>query len=234
MATLVVEGPSPGARTARGRHAAARRWSGGPLDHAPTSPAGPPSEGREAHRASVPERYSAHTVREIQRPKHERRAKRTMPATTTRTKRERTVEPPRNDVPRNTVVHADALRVLADLPAGHVDLTVFSPPYDGIRDYGKNWTLDYQTLGSELFRAASDGGVRGGHRRRHEGFRQVAHDLPLGRGLGGPRGWRLFECCIYQRHGNPGAWWSQRFRVDHEYILIFFRVTARVSSTRRR
>jgi site-specific DNA-methyltransferase (adenine-specific) len=36
-------------------------------------------------------------------------------------------------------------------------------------------------------------------------------------------GWKLFECCIYGRHGNPGAWWSQRFRVDHEYILIFFK-----------
>ena len=36
-------------------------------------------------------------------------------------------------------------------------------------------------------------------------------------------GWKLFECCIYSRHGNPGAWWSKRFRVDHEFILIFFK-----------
>ena len=36
-------------------------------------------------------------------------------------------------------------------------------------------------------------------------------------------GWRLFEQCVYARHGNPGAWWSQRFRVDHEAILIFFK-----------
>ncbi len=36
-------------------------------------------------------------------------------------------------------------------------------------------------------------------------------------------GWRLFEQCIYFRDGNPGAWWSQRFRVDHEYILLFLK-----------
>jgi site-specific DNA-methyltransferase (adenine-specific) len=36
-------------------------------------------------------------------------------------------------------------------------------------------------------------------------------------------GWRLFETVIYKRDGNPGAWWNQRFRVDHEYILIFFK-----------
>lgn len=36
-------------------------------------------------------------------------------------------------------------------------------------------------------------------------------------------GWRLFETCIYQRDGNPGAWWNSRFRVDHEYILLFFK-----------
>ena len=60
---------------------------------------------------------------------------------------------------RNVIIHADALKALGDLPAGHIDLTVFSPPYDGIRDYGKNWTLDYKTLGSELFRATTDGGV---------------------------------------------------------------------------
>jgi hypothetical protein len=35
-------------------------------------------------------------------------------------------------------------------------------------------------------------------------------------------GFRLFEQVIYSRHGRPGAWWNQRFRVDHENILLFF------------
>jgi beta-glucosidase-like glycosyl hydrolase len=61
--------------------------------------------------------------------------------------------------PRNVVLLADALAVLPTLPKGHIDLTVFSPPYDGIRDYGKDWTLDYHTLGTNLFQATTDGGV---------------------------------------------------------------------------
>lgn len=48
----------------------------------------------------------------------------------------------------DAIVHGDALKLLPELPAGHVDLTVFSPPYDGIRDYGKNWRLDRMMLGA--------------------------------------------------------------------------------------
>jgi site-specific DNA-methyltransferase (adenine-specific) len=36
-------------------------------------------------------------------------------------------------------------------------------------------------------------------------------------------GFRLFECCIYQRFGKPGAWWGTRFRVDSEFILLFLK-----------
>lgn len=82
-----------------------------------------------------------------------------MQRTLTPTQQAHSADAPPRPGPRNTILHADALRALADLPAGHVDLTVFSPPYDGIRDYGKNWTLDYKTLGSALFRATTDGGV---------------------------------------------------------------------------
>ncbi|MCC6320078.1 MAG: hypothetical protein IT438_01410 [Phycisphaerales bacterium] len=82
-----------------------------------------------------------------------------MPATKAKIQLDEPVSEPQSNGPRNTILHADALKALADLPAGQVDLTVFSPPYDGIRDYGKNWMLDYRTLGSELFRATTDGGV---------------------------------------------------------------------------
>ncbi|MCC6952146.1 MAG: hypothetical protein IT433_11975 [Phycisphaerales bacterium] len=82
-----------------------------------------------------------------------------MPTTRAKIRLDEPVGEPKSNGPRNAILHADALKALADLPAGHADLTVFSPPYDGIRDYGKNWTLDYKTLGSELFRATTDGGV---------------------------------------------------------------------------
>ncbi len=125
---------------------------------------------------------------------------------------------------RNTIILGDALAVLPTLPPQSVHLTVFSPPYDGIRDYGKDWRLDYQSLGSELFGVTEAGGVCAvviG-----DGTKNFAKSMTTFRWAVDwvdRAGWRLFECCIYARHGNPGAWWTQRFRVDHEFILIFFK-----------
>lgn len=118
----------------------------------------------------------------------------------------------------------DCLHVLPTLEAESVHLTVFSPPYDGIRDYVGEWRLDYKRLGEELFRVTSDGGVCAvviG-----DGTKDFAKSLTSFRWAVtwcDTANWRLFETCIYSRHGNPGAWWSQRFRVDHEYVLIFFK-----------
>ncbi len=115
----------------------------------------------------------------------------------------------------------DKLPTLADET---IDLTVFSPPYDGIRDYIEKWAFDYSALGKHLFRVTKDGGacalVIG------DGTRDFAKSLTsfrLAIDWCDHAGWRLFETCIYNRDGNPGAWWKSRFRVDHEYILIFFK-----------
>jgi DNA modification methylase len=133
----------------------------------------------------------------------------------------------RDSVPKtgaDQIVVGDALEILPRLPMNSVDLTVFSPPYDGIREYGKDWSLDYKGLGDQLLRVTVDGGVCAvviG-----DGTRNFAKSLTSFRWAVDwvdRAGWRLFECCIYQRHGNPGAWWSQRFRVDHEYILLFLK-----------
>jgi len=122
------------------------------------------------------------------------------------------------------ILNADSRLELPSFPDSYVDLTLFSPPYDGIRDYKKNWAFDYPTLGRELFRVTKEGGVCvvviG------DGTRDFAKSLTTFRlavDWSDRIGWRLFETCIYSRDGNPGAWWTQRFRVDHEYILIFFK-----------
>lgn len=122
------------------------------------------------------------------------------------------------------ILNADALLTLPRFEADSVDLTVFSPPYDGVRDYKGVWEFDYRKLGAELFRVTKEGGVCAvviG-----DGTRDYAKSLTsfrLAVNWCDDVGWRLFETVIYQRHGNPGAWWTKRFRVDHEYILIFFK-----------
>ena len=124
----------------------------------------------------------------------------------------------------NQVINADCLAELPLIPDGFVDLAVFSPPYDGIRDYKKNWAFDYAALGKELFRATKDGGVCAVV--MGDGTKDFAKSLTTFRlavSWVDDIGWQMFEACIYKRDGNPGAWWTQRFRVDHEYILLFFK-----------
>ena len=124
----------------------------------------------------------------------------------------------------HSIIHGDCVTVARELPDASIDLSVFSPPYDGIRDYQKGWVFDFAALGKQLFRITKDGGVCAvviG-----DGTKDFAKSLTtfkLAVEWCENAGWRLFETCIYQRDGNPGAWWSKRFRVDHEYILLFFK-----------
>ena len=125
--------------------------------------------------------------------------------------------------PCNEILCGNALDVLSTFDSDFVDLTVFSPPYDNMRDY-KGYTCDLHVLGEQLFRVTKEGGivvmviqdqtVNGW--KTLTSFRTIV-DWCDSIGFG------LFECNIYNRHGKPGAFWSKRFRVDHEYMPIFIK-----------
>ena len=124
----------------------------------------------------------------------------------------------------NSIINGNYLDVLTHVKDNSVDLIVFSPPYDSIRDYKNEWSFDYSALGKALCRVAKEGSICAvviG-----DGTKDFAKSLTTARltvDWCDNAGWRLFEQCIYYRDGNPGAWWSQRFRVDHEYILLFLK-----------
>lgn len=59
----------------------------------------------------------------------------------------------------NSIVHGDCLDVLGHVKNEAVDLTVFSPPYDSIRDDKSGWSFDYTALGKALHRVSKDGGI---------------------------------------------------------------------------
>lgn len=124
---------------------------------------------------------------------------------------------------RLTLNNCDAIEGTENLPDNSVHLTVTSPPYDAIRDYNGIGNLDLNELGKSLLKKTVDGGVcviviqDGTKNFKKSGTtaRTICNWIDAG--------WNLWEVCIYDRPGRPGAWWSQRFRVDHEYILIFFK-----------
>lgn len=131
--------------------------------------------------------------------------------------------PPRHVVSQPVIHVGDALRHVRTLPSESVDLTLFSPPYDGVRDYKGEWAIDLPALGGELLRVTRGGGfaviVIG------DGTKDFRKSMTTFRTAVAweDAGWGLFECAIYARDGRPGAWWATRFRVDHEYILMFFK-----------
>jgi len=124
----------------------------------------------------------------------------------------------------NRLLTGDCLPLLARLPSGSVDLTVTSPPYDDLRRYDAPTPLDLLKLGEALFRVTKDGGVCivvMGDASRH--FAKSLSSFRLALSWCDCAGWCLFETCLYHRHGVPGPWWRTRLRVDHEFILIFFK-----------
>lgn len=115
----------------------------------------------------------------------------------------------------------DCLEILPTLGAGSVDAVVTSPPYDNIRTYGGQWKVDLPHVGKLLYGCCCEGAT----------VAMVIQDGTEGGAKTGTTarttcawldtGWRLWETCIWNRPGTPGAWWNKRFRVDHEFILIF-------------
>ena len=121
----------------------------------------------------------------------------------------------------NKIILGDCLEVMKDIPNESVDFVITSPPYDKIRKY-KGYFINLFDLGVEISRVLKFGGVcvlviqdqTVDWSKTLTSFRTIVNwcdNTEL----------NLFECCIYRRGGTPGAWWSKRFRVDHEYIPIF-------------
>lgn len=126
-------------------------------------------------------------------------------------------------LPLNKILCGDAVEVMRKFPDNSIDLVVTSPPYDSIRDY-KGFAFDLHTTGKEIFRVLKDGGIAV----------MVIQDQTknFGKSLTSFRtildwcdtiGFKLFETTIYKKYGAEGAWWTKRFRVDHEYMPIFLK-----------
>ena len=122
---------------------------------------------------------------------------------------------------QSKIICGDAIVELGNIPDSTFDLAVFSPPYDGLREYN-GYALDLHALGQQLYRVVKTGGVvvmviqdqTCDGRKTLTSFRTIL-DWCDNIGFG------LFECNIYQKQGKDGAWWAKRFRVDHEYMPIF-------------
>lgn len=121
----------------------------------------------------------------------------------------------------NNVYEIDCIDGLRSLPNDCIDLMVTSPPYDNIRDY-HGFSVDLKQVGIETFRVMKDGGIAvmvmqdqtKDFAKSLSTFRTAIHWCDVA-------GFKLWETLIYRKYGAEGAWWNKRFRVDHEYMLVF-------------
>ena len=123
----------------------------------------------------------------------------------------------------DTILQGDAIKVLERYDDNTFDLTVFSPPYDGLRDYN-GYHFDMSLLGRQLYRVTKEGGIvvmviqdqTVNRAKTMTSFRTILDWCDNA-------GFKLFECGIYKKQGKDGAWWTKRLRVDHEYMPIFLK-----------
>ena len=118
----------------------------------------------------------------------------------------------------------DCLERMAEIPAGSVDLTVTSPPYDNLRTYNgtlNDWTPEkWQAIIRELFRVTKQGGVvvwivgdatiKGSE--TGTSFRQALYAMECG--------FRLHDTMIYEKI-NPLPVRANRYNPCWEYMFVW-------------
>ena len=126
-------------------------------------------------------------------------------------------------IQENSIVCSDAHIALDTMDPESVDMCVFSPPYDNLRDY-KGFAFDMHRLGEQIFRVLKEGGVcvmviQDQTIKGRKSLTSFSTILDWCNNIG----YDLFECMIYAKKGKDGGYWNTRFRVDHEYMPIFLK-----------
>lgn len=124
---------------------------------------------------------------------------------------------------RNNIICGDCAQVMTRIPDESIDMIVTSPPYDSIRDY-KGFSVDLTKVGVESHRLLKDGGIAVVViQDQTKNFGKTLTSFRLALDWCDNAGFKLFECLIYKKLGAEGAWWNKRFRVDHEYMMVFLK-----------
>lgn len=122
-----------------------------------------------------------------------------------------------------TLLNEDCMKVMVRYPDGYFDLTVTSPPYDNLRDYGKDfvWSEEiWKNIIKELYRVTKDGGVvvwvvgdatiNGSE--TGTSFKQALWAMECG--------FRLHDTMIYEKDGIAFPD-KNRYQNSFEYMFIF-------------
>jgi DNA modification methylase len=119
----------------------------------------------------------------------------------------------------NKIYNENCIETMARMPDGFVDLTVTSPPYDGLRTYN-GYSFPFKDIAKELFRVTKDGGVvvwvvgdatiKGSE--TGTSFKQALYFMECG--------FRLHDTMIYAKNSHMPLT-HNRYEQAWEYMFVF-------------
>lgn len=115
----------------------------------------------------------------------------------------------------------DSAELMKQIPDCYIDLTVTSPPYDGLRKY-KGFDWDFQKIAQELFRVTKPGGVvvwvvndgTEGGSETGTSFRQALYFKDVA-------GFRLHDTMIWRKTNPLPQVRQPRYASCFEYMFVF-------------
>jgi len=118
----------------------------------------------------------------------------------------------------NKTYNEDNLSTMKRMPDCFIDLTVTSPPYDGLRDY-KGYSFDFEITAKELYRITKDGGVvvwivGDGHENGGEtltSFKQALYFKEIG--------FTVHDTIIYKKN-NFSVPFPDKYHQTFEYCFV--------------
>ena len=120
----------------------------------------------------------------------------------------------------NHIYNEDCLITMGHMPNQFIDLTVTSPPYDGLRDYN-GYSFDFENIAKALYRITKKGGVvvwvvgdaiiNGSE--TGTSFKQALYFMECG--------FNLHDTMIYQKDNPPPVGGSNRYYQHFEYMFVF-------------
>lgn len=132
----------------------------------------------------------------------------------------------------NKIYNEDCLDTMRCMPDNFVDLTITSPPYDGIRNYQGNSQFKFQEIAQELFRITKEGGVvvwivgdqtiKGSE--TGSSFEQALYFKNVA-------GFRLHDTMIYLKKPPPQN--QRRYEQHFEYMFVFSKGAPKTFNGRR-
>lgn len=119
----------------------------------------------------------------------------------------------------NTVYNKCHLELMADMPEESIELTVTSPPYDGLREY-EGYCFDFKKCAEGLYKVTKKGGVVvwvvGDETKEGSetgtSFRQALYFMEIG--------FKLHDTMIYEKL-NPPPNSGKRYQQTFEYMFVF-------------